>query len=69
MCIRDREGYALKNFDSEYSTQYVKEMKYLMEHGVRYSFVKSLNGLTTYKYKKTSELFKLLEIFYSKFEK
>lgn len=53
-----------KKFDKEYSTQYVPEMKFLQEHGIRYSFVKEVNGVTTYKYTKTPQLFEILRIFY-----
>lgn len=53
-----------KIWDKEYSTQYVPEMKYLQSLGIDYSFVKKVNGVTTYKYKKTSELFKALMFFY-----
>ena len=55
----------MKKFDIEYSTQFTPEMKYLKQHGVRYDFVKVIDGVTTYKYKKTSELFKILAIFYA----
>ena len=54
-----------KKFDKEYSTQYPPEMKYLLEQGIKYTFVKDINGITTYKYTKTSKLFKALEVFYS----
>lgn len=57
-----------KNFDYEYSTQYVKEMKYLESLGIKYNFVKNINGITTYKYTKSSKLFKVLSIFYEQFE-
>ena len=53
-----------KKFDKEYSTQYSPEMKYLLAQGIKYTFVKDINGITTYKYTKTSKLFKALEIFY-----
>lgn len=59
----------MKNFDCEYSTQYVKEMKYLEMIGIRYSFVKEIDGVTTYKYIKTSKLFDALSVFYRQFEK
>lgn len=59
----------MKNFDSEYSTQYVKEMQYLLQNNIKYVFVKDINGITTYKYKKTPELFKALEFFYAQFKK
>ena len=54
----------MKKFDIEYSTQYSPEKDYLLENGIKPSFVKVINKVTTYKYKKTSALFKLLAIFY-----
>lgn len=54
----------MKNFDNEYRTQFVDEMKWLKKHGVYYVFVKYIDGITTYKYKKTSKLFELLALFY-----
>lgn len=56
----------MKKFDKEYSTQYTPEKEYLMELGIKPSFVKIINEVTTYKYKKSSELFKALMIFYDK---
>jgi len=53
-----------KKFDKEYSTQFVDEMKFLQEHGINYTFVKTINGITTYKYEKTPQLFYWLRIFY-----
>ena len=53
----------MKKFDKEYSTQYVPEMKYLQSKGINYSFVKEINGVTTYKYTKTAHLFKALMFF------
>ena len=58
----------MKKWDKEYSTQLVEEMKFLLEHNIKYTFVKVINGITTYKYTKTSELFKLLAIFYAEKE-
>lgn len=55
----------MKKFDKEYSTQWVAEMKWLEQQGIRYTFVKEIMGVTTYKYTKTSELFKALAIFYA----
>ena len=55
----------MKKFDMEYFTQYTPEKEYLLTHGIQPSFVKVINGVTTYKYTKTSELFKLLAIFYA----
>ena len=53
-----------KIWDKEYSTQYALEMKYLQSKGINYSFVKEVNGVTTYKYTKTSKLFEALMDFY-----
>jgi hypothetical protein len=53
-----------KVFDKEYATQYPKEMLYLRSVGIKYTFVKEINGINTYKYTKTPDLFKYLEIFY-----
>ena len=56
----------MKKYDKEYSTQYTPEKEYLMSIGIRPSFVKTTNGVTTYKYTKTSILFKALVFFYMK---
>lgn len=53
-----------KIWDKEYSTQYTPEMKFLQSKGINYSFVKEINGVTTYKYTKTSKLFEALMNFY-----
>ena len=55
----------MKKFDKEYFTQYTPEMEYLKVNGIHPSFVKVINGVTTYKYTKTSELFNILAIFYA----
>ena len=55
----------MKKFDIEYSTQYTPEKEYLLTNGIKPSFVKVINEVTTYKYKKTPELFHYLEIFYA----
>ena len=54
----------MKKFDKEYATQYVPEMKYLLSKGIKYSFVKDIDGITTYKYTKNAELFSALVEFY-----
>lgn len=58
----------MKKWDKEYSTQFVEEMKFLLKYNIKYNFVKTINGITTYKYSKTSELFKVLAIFYAEKE-
>lgn len=54
----------MKKFDIEYSTQYSPEKEYLKSVGIYPSFVKVINEVTTYKYKKSSKLFHYLELFY-----
>lgn len=54
----------MKKFDKEYSTQYTPEKIYLQEHGIIPSYIKVINDVTTYKYTKTANLFKLLAVFY-----
>lgn len=54
----------MKKFDKEYSTQYNPEMFYLLNNGIKPSYVKNINGVTTYKYKKTSKLQIALMSFY-----
>jgi len=51
-------------FDKEYSTQWKLEVEYLEKVGIRYVFVKEINGISTYKYTKTLELFNALGFFY-----
>ena len=56
----------MKKFDKEYATQWLEEVNWLKKRGIRYIFVKTdENNVTTYKYIKTSELFKALAIFYA----
>lgn len=55
----------MKKFDKEYSTQYTPEKDFLLSVGIKPSFVKVINEVTTYKYTKTSELFDALAIFYA----
>lgn len=52
-------------FDKEYSTQYKKEVEFLKSRGIDYTFVKEINGISTYKYTKTKELFESLLTLYS----
>lgn len=56
----------MKKFDKEYSTQYKKEVEYLSNIGIKYTFVKNINGISIYKYKKSAKLFESLQIFYIK---
>lgn len=54
----------MKKFDKEYSTQYTPEKEYLSSLNISPSFVKVIDGVTTYKYTKTPELFLALVSFY-----
>lgn len=65
MCYYLKESN-MNKFDKEYSTQYTPEKEYLFSIGIKPSFVKIIDGVTTYKYTKTSELFTALVFFYSK---
>lgn len=55
-----------KAFDSEYNTQFKKEMLYLKEHGIDPVFIKKTGEyrIPTYKYTKTPELFRVVADFY-----
>jgi len=61
-------NHNISKFDKEYSTQWNYERDYLESIGVKYTFVKEINGISTYKYKKNSELFKALSSFYMEIE-
>lgn len=53
-----------KLFDKEYQTQLRREVEFLKNAGINYTFVKRINGINTYKYKKCKKLFQQLIIFY-----
>lgn len=54
-------------FDSEYMTEFLREVKFLSEKGIKYSFVKKTRdyGISQYKYKKSPALFAALVEFYA----
>lgn len=54
----------MKKFDKEYNTQYTPEKEYLLKCGIKPSFIKVIDEVTTYKYTKTPELFLALVSFY-----
>ena len=54
----------MKKFDIEYATQFTPEKEFLFYHGIKPSFVKVIQGVTTFKYTKTSKLFEALAVFY-----
>lgn len=53
-----------KSWDKEYSTQFLKEVDFLADNGIRYVFVKTFNEVRTYKYAKNEKLFSTLARFY-----
>ena len=55
----------LIKIDKEYNCVWWNECEYLMNHGIRYEFVKEMNGVTTWKFKKNEKLFLTLAQFYS----
>lgn len=46
----------IKKFSNEYQTDLPLEVAYLKECGIRYSFVKVIDGVTVWKYEKTESL-------------
>ena len=59
----------MKKIDREYSSQERHEVFYLIDNGVPFIFAKTNeNGVTTWKFKKTKTLFKLLTDYYSERE-
>lgn len=56
-----------KAFDSEYMTEWGREVKFLASKGIRYTFVRTTPDyhIRQYKYKKTPELFLALYEFYA----
>lgn len=51
--------------DQEYSCVWYEEFDYLIKHGLMYTFVKTIDGVTVWKFKKTERLFLILADFYS----
>lgn len=64
MLIQFEVYIIMKKFDKEYSTQYVPEKEFLKLHGIHPTFVKTIRGVTTFKYEKNNELFQALSLFY-----
>lgn len=67
--IKNEERRVLpKNaFDSEYQTEFLREVRFLKEKGIRHTFVRKTPdyGISQFKYKKTPALFAALVEFYS----
>lgn len=60
-----------KAFDTEYSTMWSKEHRFLQAKGIECTFIKNTRdyNVPVYKYKKTPELFSALFEFYTQVEK
>ena len=61
--MEEMENRPKVKLDREYSCIWIEELKWLTDHGIRYTFVKEVNGITVWKYKKNSELFYALADF------
>ena len=57
-------------FDSEYMTEFLREVRFLTDKGIKYTSVKKTRdyGISQYKYKKTPALFAALVEFYAVLE-
>ena len=55
----------IAKIDHEYNCVWIDEFNYLVKHGIRYTFVKIVDGITTWKFKKNEKLFQTLADFYS----
>ena len=66
----ERRQLPNKAFDMEYQTERWREVQFLAEKGIQYTFVRKTRdyGVSQYKYKKTPALFAALVEFYSKLE-
>lgn len=51
--------------DREYASNWAEEVKFLSQNGIKYSFVKTVDDVTVWKYKKNEMLFSLLSKFYA----
>ena len=54
----------MNKFINEYPCTYVEEHKFLQRLGFKYNFVKVVDGVTTWKYPKSPELYESLIRFY-----
>jgi hypothetical protein len=55
----------MKKFDKEYCTQFNDEKDFLKSFGIKPTFIKVVDGVTNYKYKKSERLFRVLSFFYA----
>lgn len=66
----ERKKFPKQAFDSEYMTEFLREVRFLAEKGIKYTFVRKTQdyGISQYKYKKTPALFSALVEFYATIE-
>lgn len=66
----ERKTLPKQAFDSEYMTEFLREVRFLTERGIQYTFVKKTQdyGVSQYKYKKSPALFAALVEFYAVIE-
>ena len=66
----ERKALPKEAFDSEYMTEFLREVRFLTDKGIKYTFVRKTGdyGVSQYKYKKTPALFAALVEFYSTIE-
>ena len=55
----------MAKIDHEYSCVWVDEFDYLISRGIRYTFVKTIDGITVWKFQKNEKLFRSLADFYN----
>lgn len=55
----------MAKIDHEYNCVWVDEFNYLTRHGIKYTFVKIVDGVTVWKFRKDNRLFKTLANFYN----
>lgn len=58
----------ISKFDKEYSTQFKHEVEHLKACGIYYTFVKTIDNISTYKFTKSKALFEALALFYERLE-
>lgn len=68
--ITERPRLPKKAFDSEYQTEFLREVRFLTAKGIKYTFVRKTRdyGISQYKYRKTPALFAALVEFYATIE-
>jgi hypothetical protein len=68
--VTERPRLPKQAYDGEYMTEHWREVQFLAERGIPYTFVRKTRdyGVSQYKYKKTPHLFATLVEYYSLLE-